>query len=153
MAAPSPDGRDIPYPAPAAVLFTLPFLIDIAGNALNLYHQIDVFDDVCHFLNWALMCSAVGLGLLTVRSLPAWAVGALCVGFGATVAIAWEVGEYGAFVLNTPEVTTAYRDTIGDLALGLSGSIVAALVFTGLAEQRRRSAPTVPAAPAAVRTP
>ena len=41
-------------------------------------------------------------------------------------AVLWEIGEYGAFILDTPESVTAYRDTIGDLALGLTGSLLAA---------------------------
>lgn len=129
---PRPD-----YPGAAAFLFPLPFLIDILGNTFDLYDRVDHFDDACHFANWALMCSALGVLLLRRRDLPAWAVGGLCVGFGAAVAIAWEIGEYQTFILDTPEASTAYRDTIGDLALGLSGSVTAGVMFTVWA---RRSA-------------
>lgn len=124
------------YPAVVGLLFTLPFLIDIVGNTLDLYDRWDHFDDACHFVNWALLCSALGVALLRRRDLPPWVVGGLCVGFGAAVAIAWEIAEYQTFVLNTPEASSAYRDTIGDLALGLGGSVVAGAVFAVIGGRR-----------------
>jgi len=71
------------------MLIVLPFLIDMAGNAANLYDTISWWDDANHFVNWAILVS----------------------GFGAVTA---------------PELKTACHDTLGDLTLGLSGSIVAA---------------------------
>ena len=56
---------------------------------------------------------------------------ALAVGFGAVTAILWEFGEYFAFIRDSPELDTAYTDTLGDLALGLTGSTVAAFVTAG----------------------
>jgi hypothetical protein len=50
------------------------------------------------------------------------------VGFGATTAVLWEFAEYWTFIRESEELETAYTDTLGDLALGLSGSIVAAVV-------------------------
>jgi hypothetical protein len=35
------------------------------------------------------------------------------------------------FIRNSPELDTAYTDTLGDLALGLTGSAVAAFVTAG----------------------
>jgi hypothetical protein len=40
------------YPYPLDILLTLPFLIDVAGNALDLYDSIDWWDDANHFVNW-----------------------------------------------------------------------------------------------------
>ena len=49
--------------------------------------------------------------------------------FGAVTALLWEFADYLTFVrTNEDELRTAYTDTLGDLALGLAGSIVAALV-------------------------
>ena len=57
----------------------------------------------------------------------------LVVGFGAVTHIAWELGEYLTFVQDHPtEATSAYRDTIGDLALSLVGSIVGALAVSAI---------------------
>ena len=115
-----------PYPLVADVLLTIPFVVDLAGNALDLYDQVSWFDDACHLVNWALLSGAFACAVVG-RGLPAWAVFGLVLGFGAVSAVLWEIGEYGAFILDTPESVTAYRDTIGDLALGLSGSFLAAL--------------------------
>ena len=51
-------------------------------------------------------------------------------GFGAATAILWEIAEYLAFIRNSPELATAYRDTLGDMALGLAGSFLAGLSFS-----------------------
>jgi hypothetical protein len=128
------------YPAAAAFLLTVPFVVDCAGNALNLYDSIDVFDDVCHLVNWAMLSAAIGLVLVRQRELAPWVVAGLVIGFGGVTAIVWEIGEYGAFILNTPERDTAYRDTIGDMSLGLTGSAVAALVCAIGATRRGRPA-------------
>ncbi len=60
------------------------------------------------------------------------------VGFGAVTAILWELGEYFAFIRNSPELSTAYTDTLGDLALGLSGSTLAAAIAVATARSARR---------------
>lgn len=74
--------------------------------------------------------------------------GALCVGFGAVTAVLWELAEYVTFIRGGPEEDTAYTDTRGDLTLGLSGSIVAAVVTAWLfwprrARQRERVSTTL----------
>jgi hypothetical protein len=126
------------YPALVSILVTVPFVVDAAGNALDLYNRIDVFDDVCHLVNWATLCLAVGIALMGNPALPPWVIAGLCVGFGATTAVLWEIGEYGAFVTRTPERFSLYRDTMGDLALGLAGSLVAGLVCLVAARRQRR---------------
>jgi hypothetical protein len=56
----------------------------------------------------------------------------LAVGFGGVTAILWEFAEYFTFIRNSPELATAYTDTLGDLALGLSGSVLAAWITVTL---------------------
>lgn len=131
--------RDVRYPALVAVLVTMPFLIDLAGNALDLYDRIDWFDDACHFGNWALLTAAVGVALVSGRTLGPAVVAALCIGFGATTAILWEIAEFGAFVTNTPERYGLYHDTIGDLSLGLLGATVAGTACAVATHHQRRS--------------
>ena len=41
-------------------------------------------------------------------------------------------------IRNSPELATAYVDTLGDLSLGLAGSLLAGLTF-GFAPRRRRN--------------
>jgi hypothetical protein len=115
------------YPYALDVLLVLPFLIDVAGNATNLYDTIDWWDDLNHFVNWAILVSAFGQ-LLIRLPLERWAAAGLAVGFGAVTAVLWEFAEYYTFIRNSPELRTAYTDTLGDLALGLSGSVIAAAV-------------------------
>jgi len=49
----------------------------------------------------------------------------LAVGFGAVAAILWELDE----------LRTAYTDTLGDLSLGLAGSVAGAAAVVLLARQ------------------
>jgi hypothetical protein len=120
-------GRRLAYPYALDILLVLPFLIDVAGNAADLYDTIDWWDDANHFVNWSFLVAAFGQFLLRLP-LNRLSTGALAVGFGAVTAILWEFAEYITFIRDSPELETAYEDTLGDLALGLSGSVVAALV-------------------------
>jgi len=115
--------RDYPYALD--VLLVLPFLIDVAGNAANLYDTVSWWDDANHFVNWAILVAAFGQLLIRLR-VERWIAAGLAVGFGAVTAVPWEFAEYFTFIRNSPELRTAYTDTLGDLALGLAGSVLAA---------------------------
>ena len=121
------NGRRRPgqYPFELDTLLVLPFLIDVAGNAANLYDTIGWWDDANHFVNWAILVAAFGL-LLVRLPVGRWEAFGLAVGFGCVTAVLWEFGEYFTFIRNSPELRTAYTDTLGDLALGLAGSVLAA---------------------------
>jgi hypothetical protein len=119
--------RPTPYPYALDILWTLPFLIDTAGNALDLYDTIGWWDDANHFVNWTLLVGAFGQLLLRLPVGKLTTFG-LCVGFGAVTAILWEFAEYITFIRDSPELETAYTDTLGDLALGLAGSVLAAAI-------------------------
>ena len=120
--------RGRPYPVAVDLLITTPFLIDVAGNALDLYDSIWWWDDVNHFFNWMLITAAVaivlrGSGLGRLNSFG------LAVGFAAVTAIAWEIAEYVTFIRFSTELQTAYTDTLADLVLGtLGGAVGAAIV-------------------------
>ena len=118
-------GRRPPYPFAADTLFVLPFLVDTVGNALDLYDTIGWWDDANHFVNWAFLSGAAAVALLRTR-LERLALFGLVVGFGGVTAILWELGEYIAFIRDSPELATAYTDTLGDMALGLCGATLAA---------------------------
>lgn len=119
--------RPLVYPYTLDILWTLPFVIDTASNALDLYDTVGWWDDATHFVNWAILVLAFGQLLLRLPVGRLTTAG-LCVGFGAVLAILWELAEYATFIRDSPELETAYTDTLGDLALGLSGSVVAAAI-------------------------
>jgi hypothetical protein len=128
--------RRIPFPIVADILFGLPFLIDVVGNALNLYDTIDWWDDANHLVNWALHTSAVGLLLRYGEWTQATRV-ALAFGYAVTTAVLWEFAEFVTFVPNSPEAVTAYADTLFDLFNGMVGGLIGAVVTSRLPLLRR----------------
>ena len=128
-----------PPPYGAFTLVMLPFLVDVTGNSFDLYDSVVFWDDLNHFVNWALLCSGLGaIWLVGIR--PLWAVTLAVTGLGAVLAIGWELGEWWTFIRHGTELDTAYEDTLGDLTLGTLGALVA-----GLAVRRSVAATTVPA--------
>src|SRR5215210_541490 len=79
-------GRRIPFPVAADILFGLPFLIDVVGNALNLYDSIEWWDDANHLVNWMLHTAAIGL-LLRHGTWGRATRTALAFGYAATSAV------------------------------------------------------------------
>ena len=124
------------YPFALDILLVLPFLIDTAGNALDLYDSVAWWDDANHVVNWLILVLGFGAVLLRTDLRPAVVFG-LALGFGAVTHILWEIGEYFAFIRDNPdEFETAYTDTVGDLGLSLTGSVLGALVVAALARRR-----------------
>lgn len=116
------------FPWLSDLLITLTCFSDILGNRMDLYDTVLWFDDLMHLMNTGLLAAAFilltlprtsGLGRVLERALA----------FGATAAIAWEVAEFFAFISGSSEREFAYADTLGDLALGVAGAVVAALVI------------------------
>jgi hypothetical protein len=133
--------RDSPAPVPWAgfVLIMAPFLVDVTGNTLNLYDTVAWWDDANHLLNWFLLCCGIGVLLLQAASVsPRWALGLLITGVGAVLALGWELGEWYTFIRHGTELGTAYRDTLGDQALGTLGAGLAGLLVAWLAGRRER---------------
>jgi hypothetical protein len=124
------------YPYALDILVVAPFLIDTAGNALDLYDTLDWWDDANHVVNWFLL--VLGFGQVLLRSrLAAAVVFGLAAGFGAITHVLWEIGEYFAFIRDNPdEFRTAYTDTVGDLGLSLAGSVLAALALAWWVRRR-----------------
>ena len=118
----------ISFPWLPDLLITITCFTDILGNRMDLYDTVVWFDDWMHFMNTGLLAAAfilltlprrVGLGRVLERGLA----------FGATAAIAWELAEYFAFISRSTEREFAYADTLGDLALGTVGAVLAAVVL------------------------
>jgi hypothetical protein len=102
-------------------------LIDLAGNRLDLFDTVSWWDDAMHFVLWGLLTAGVLLAFAP-RDLSRAVTTFTALGFGTTAAVVWEVGEYVAFVRSSPELQTAYTDTLGDLACGSVGALLAGLI-------------------------
>ena len=117
------------YPYLIDICVCLPFMIDTLGNTFNLYNTIEWWDDVMHFVTWVPWVCAFGLlirGRPHLHRFDAWVMTA---GFGAKTHILWEIAEYFAFIKGNPnEYESAYKDTLGDLALSLCGSLFGSLL-------------------------
>jgi hypothetical protein len=125
------------FPWLADLLITLPWLVDLAGNRLDLFDAVSWWDDLMHFVLWGLLTAGVLLAFTapgTGRRLTVM----LALGFGTTAAVIWELGEYVAFVRHSSELQTAYTDTLGDLTLGSLGALLAGLVLGQLRTAARR---------------
>ena len=127
--------RAKPYPALADLLVTLPFVVDVGGNCLDLYDRIAWFDDACHFGNWAMLLGALAVSL--PRDLPEAAQLGLVAGLGSTSALLWELMEYETFIKGGTEIETAYTDTLGDMTLGTIGATLAGVLVLWLRRQGR----------------
>ena len=131
-------GKRPPYPHLADLLLALPFIIDLGGNALDLYNTVVWFDDVAHAVTWMFLVLAIG-SLILRLGLEPWITTALSIGFGAVSHILWEIIEFVAMWVGSPGLQLTYEDTIGDLALSLCGTVIAGLV-TGWRAESARSA-------------
>jgi len=118
------------------LLITLTCLVDVIGNKLDLYDSLPHFDDGVHLLN-SVAVSVAYVVLTVPPRASSVAVANAALAAGLTASLAWELFEYVAFLARTTEWTTVYADTIGDLFLGLLGSLVAVIVTTTI----RRSSP------------
>lgn len=119
--------RDRPFPWLADLSISLVGFSDILGNRLDLYDTVSWFDDWMHFMNTGLLAGAL-VAITTSTRHSALDVVVRALGIGLTLAVAWEVWEYRAFVVRSPELPTAYADTVVDLALGWAGSLMAGVV-------------------------
>ncbi|TNC22008.1 hypothetical protein [Mumia zhuanghuii] len=139
------------FPWLADLLITITCFTDILGNRMDLYDQIVWFDDWMHFMNTGLLAAAAIL-LTLPRSATLGATIERALAFGATAAIVWELAEYFAFISKSSERHSAYTDTLGDLALGTTGCLVAA-VLIHLAWRRGKLQTTAPQLESSVVTP
>lgn len=86
-----------------------------------------------HTITWIPWVVAFGLMLHYARPpLPRWAHFGVTLAFGAVTHILWEEAEYFAFIRGGKEFSTAYTDTLGDLAMSLLGSIIGSLLVVTL---------------------
>ena len=143
-------GTAPPYPWKADILLTLPFVTDLLGNYANLFDRVAWFDDVMHAMNWFFLTAGIGL-LLPRARLGRPVTAGLMLGIAALLAILWELMEYLAFIRDSPELATAYTDTLFDQTMDLVGAALATLLLVGRfwpqTDRAAESAPRDPASP------
>ena len=124
--------RVIGLPAVLDVAYCSTVLLAAWAAQLDWYVAVGPLDLVMHAL-------ATGLiAVVALRALQVWgAVGAepsrgeravIVVGIGAVSAVLWELGEWAGNAFLDRRIQVGYVDTVGDLAAGLLGSVVAAIV-------------------------
>lgn len=107
---------------------------------LNAYQLIPWLDLVMHVVATGLLAAIGAAALLSggwLQTGPATrAVRAgqtmLTAGLGALLAVLWEVGEWFGHTLLDPAIQVGYEDTVGDLAAGVLGALLAGLVLDQL---------------------
>ena len=121
------SGRPRPYPYLADIALGLPFAIDAGGNVLGLF-AISGFDALPHAIGWFFLALAFGLAVAPMVR-PRWAVFLLVVGFGATIDVLWEIGEYLLMRSGSSGLQLTYENTIQDLGMSFLGGVAAAFVI------------------------
>ena len=123
-------GRALTYPL-AAVVVPVAWWLWLRRRGWTYPYGLDICRGIL-VLAFGFLLLRLPLGRLNVAS--------LMIGFGAVTALLWEFAEYFTFIRGGPEEKTAYTDTLGDLALGLAGSTLAALLTAMLLWPRRARA-------------
>jgi hypothetical protein len=117
------------------VAFTVPFMLDIAGNAFGFYDRFDITDDVLHTLNWVVLIWGITTALRRPDNSARVLVWIAGTGIGALAIIGWEIAEYAVMQAGTVGLNLTYADTLGDLALSSSGGALGALIAVRMHRQ------------------
>jgi len=120
--------RPTPYPFLADIALGLPFAIDAAGNVFGLF-AIQGFDALPHALGWFFLALAFGLAISPLIDTRRVAF-LLVVGFGASLDVLWEIGEYLLMKSGSSGLQLTYENTIQDLAMSFLGGVLAAIVVS-----------------------
>jgi len=124
-------------------------LIAAWSNVLDLYRVIDWWDIAMHFFATGLISALLYLTLAHRRIvaspggsgfspvIPAVLVPA----FALALSALWEMVEWAGYTFISDEIFVAYDDTIGDMAVGGLGGLVAGLIvgYVRLMRERPRS--------------
>lgn len=119
-------GRPRPYPFLADIALVMPFLFDAAANDLGWF-DTKGFDALPHFAGWFFLAIAFGLAVAPMIG-RRWVTFGLVVGFGATIDILWEIGEYLLQRSGQSGLQLTYDNTVQDLAVSLLGATLGAIL-------------------------
>ncbi len=119
--------RSEPYPYVFDLLVTSPYVVDLGSNALFLYDGIGGYDLLVHFTGTLTLVTAFGVAI-SGQNIGRLNAAALCVGFGATAHVLWEIGEYGVMQMGAFGLELTYANTIHDLIFSFVGTMVGAAI-------------------------
>lgn len=112
------------FPWLGDLLLCLPWFTDVLGNRLNLYDTVGSFDDWMHLINWFFLTGGF-LAIALPRGASWWHAVERGMAFALSTAVLWEIAEYLTFIRFSPELETAYTDTLCDLVLDSLGALLA----------------------------
>ena len=132
--------RVVPIDWAAIAFLWAPFLVDVTGTRPTSTTRWCWWDDANHFFNWFLLGVGSGLILRHAKDLRPWVLAWMVTGLGALLAILWELAEWYTFIRHGTELDTAYEDTLGDMALGTLGALLAGLLIARIATRANKTA-------------
>ncbi|MFL4477923.1 hypothetical protein ACIPUB_06500 [Paeniglutamicibacter sp. ORCA_105] len=111
-------------------------LLGGAFSVLGSYREVEWLDLLVHLLMLAVLTKTLAIVLIHHAMLPdastrRQTAGILVAvtGLGVLLAVLWEIGEWAGHTFINSEVGVGYEDTLGDLAAGSLGSLIAAFWF------------------------
>lgn len=133
------------------IVYGITVIVAAWSNVLDLYRSVPGWDLVMHLVCTGVLAAMTYLGLARLRVVPAPSAPDFLARTGIVVTLAiglaycvvWEIIEWLGKNFVSDEIYVTYDDTIGDMAIGGVGSLIAGLVVARIRLDRRpaRSAP------------
>lgn len=122
--------------AGADILLGVTVLVAAGSNVFDLYRTITGWDLVVHFVCTGVIAATVYLVLARCLVVPPQGAAdfrkrtaiVVCTALGLAVSALWEMIEWAGRTFVTAEIFVTYQDTIGDMAVGGLGALVAGTV-------------------------
>lgn len=128
--------RVLQLPALLQVALGLAMQAAAWASMLRWYEQYWWLDIVAHLVVNGLLAGAAGVVLHRAQMTPSraaragrWGSVITTTGVGGLLAVVWEVAEWFGYVYVDRTIDIAPGDTVGDLAAGVVGSVIAGLVL------------------------
>ncbi len=107
------------------------------SNVLDLYRTVDNWDLILHFACTAVIAAMSYIGLVRLSTVPDPRADGflrrtaivLVTTLGLAASAVWEMIEWLGYAFVTDEIFVTYQDTIGDMAVGGLGALVAGIVM------------------------
>ncbi|WP_347976370.1 hypothetical protein [Microbacterium sp. ProA8] len=131
------------------VVFCLTVLVAAWSNVLGFYETVPGWDLVVHFVCTGVLAATAYVVLARLAVVPAPLAPTtrpvtpivVVTSLGLSLSAVWEMAEWAGKTLVDPTIFVSYQDTIGDMAAGGLGAIVAGLVVAGVRLVERERAP------------